>query len=335
MVLNLNNKFLIIFTLFILGIFSSYSLPPYNFFFINFITFPLLFYILVNNINKNFLSLFFYGWIFGFGYFLSNLYWISNSLKFDENFEGLIILSIVFIPFLLSFYYGIFSICLKFLNVKLNFYSILIFSLTFSIVEYLRGNLFGGFPWNLITYSILELTSSLQILNLIGTYSLNLIIITFYCLPIVLTFNISKFRKFAIFLLAFTIILINSYYGNNRIKDIAQTKKKLIVQPIKLISPNFKIERFFIDEPIEQKLNELIQISYPLDKDSLLIYPEGITNIGELNGIDNDFSEISNLIYGNSKIILGITFDDGEKIFNSLALFNKNFELFVKKNVFS
>ena len=125
----------------------------------------------------------------------------------------------------------------------------------------------------------------------------------------------------------FTIILINSYYGNNRIKDIAQTKKKLIVQPIKLISPNFKIERFFIDEPIEQKLNELIQISYPLDKDSLLIYPEGITNIGELNGIDNDFSEISNLIYGNSKIILGITFDDGEKIFNSLALFNKNFEL--------
>ena len=200
MVLNLNNKFLIIFTLFILGIFSSYSLPPYNFFFINFITFPLLFYILVNNINKNFLSLFFYGWIFGFGYFLSNLYWISNSLKFDENFEGLIILSIVFIPFLLSFYYGIFSICLKFLNVKLNFYSILIFSLTFSIVEYLRGNLFGGFPWNLITYSILELTSSLQILNLIGTYSLNLIIITFYCLPIVLTFNISKFRKFAIFL---------------------------------------------------------------------------------------------------------------------------------------
>ena len=327
MVLNLNNKFLIIFTLFILGIFSSYSLPPYNFFFINFITFPLLFYILVNNVNKNFFSLFFYGWIFGFGYFLSNLYWISNSLKFDENFEGLIILSILFIPFLLAFYYGIFSICLKFLNVKLNFYSILIFSLTFSIVEYLRGNLFGGFPWNLITYSILELTSSLQILNLIGTYSLNLIAITFYCLPVVLIFNISKSRKFAIFLLAFTIILINSYYGNNRIEDIAQTKKKLIAQPIKLISPNFKIERFFVDEPIEQKLNELIQISYPLDKDSLLIYPEGITNIGELNRLDNDFSEISNQIYGNSKIILGITFDDGEKIFNSLALFNKNFEL--------
>ena len=62
-------------------------------------------------------------------------------------------------------------------------------------------------------------------------------------------------------------------------------QKKLIVQPIKLISPNFKIERFFIDEPIEQKLNELIQISYPLDKDLLLIYPEGITNIGELNGL--------------------------------------------------
>ena len=77
----LNNKFLIIIILLFLGIFSSFSLPPYNFFFINFFTFPFLFYILVDNLNKNLLNNFLIGWTYGFGYFLSNLYWISNSLK--------------------------------------------------------------------------------------------------------------------------------------------------------------------------------------------------------------------------------------------------------------
>ena len=32
---------------------------------------------------------FLYGWLFGFGYFVSNLYWISISLTFDQNFKFL------------------------------------------------------------------------------------------------------------------------------------------------------------------------------------------------------------------------------------------------------
>ena len=143
-------------TLFGLGSLSSFSLPPYNFFFINFFTFPFLFYILVINLDRNLLNNFLVGWFFGLGYFLTNLYWISNSLKFDQNFENLIFLSIILIPFLLSFFYGLFSYLLKFFNIKMNFISILIFSLTLSIVEYLRGTIFGGFPWNLISFSLVK-----------------------------------------------------------------------------------------------------------------------------------------------------------------------------------
>ena len=92
-----------------------------------------------------------------------------------------------------------------------------------------------------------------------------------------------------------------------------------------MISPQFNLERFFFDEPIEDKLNELIKISYPLNKDLILIYPEGILNYGELDKLDNDFSKISNELTKKSKIIFGTTIDDGEKIFNSLILFNKDF----------
>tara|TARA_B100000963_G_scaffold15969_1_gene12241 strand:- start:173 stop:1777 length:1605 start_codon:yes stop_codon:yes gene_type:complete len=330
----LNKKPIVIIILFLLGIISSFSLPPYNYFFINFITFPFLFYILVDNTNKNLLNNFFIGWIYGFGFFLSNLYWISNSLKFDESFEHLIFLSILLIPFLLSLFYGLFSYLLKFFGLKMDFSSILIFSLMLSIIEYIRGTIFGGFPWNLISFSIIEYISSLQILSLIGTYSFNLLVITFYSLPIIILFDIKRIEKFTILFSAIIILFLNIYYGNNRIEQIEQLEKKIISPSIKLVSPDFNIERFFIKEPIEKKLNELIEISYPLNKDFLLIYPEGITNMGELDQLDNDFSEITNKISNNSKIILGFSLNDGEKIFNSLGVFNNEFILedIYKKN---
>ena len=108
----------------------------------------------------------------------------------------------------------------------MDFSSILIFSLILSIFEYLRGTILGGFPWNLIVFSIIELNSSLQILNLIGTYSLNLLISTFYCLPIIILFKISSFKKFTILFSAIILLLINTYYGHDRIKKIKLIKKK-------------------------------------------------------------------------------------------------------------
>ena len=332
MALLLKNKLLTIIILFCLGFISSFSLPPYNFFFINFFTFPFLFYILVINLDRNLLNNFLVGWFYGFGYFLSNLYWISNSLKFDQNFENLIFLSIVLIPFLLSFFYGLFSYLLKFFNIRMNFISILIFSLTLSIVEYIKGIIFGGFPWNLISFSLVGFISSLQILSYIGTYSFNLLAITFYTLPIIILFRIKILEKFIILLSAVLILLINMYYGFNRIEQIENTQKKIIYPSIKLVSPKFDIERFFIDEPVEDKIKELFEYSYPLNKDFLLIFPEGITNIGEINQLDNNFNEISNKLTDKSKVILGITLYDGENIFNSLAIFNKEFKLENKYN---
>ena len=55
-----------------------------------------------------------------------------------------------------------------------------------------------------------------------------------------------------------------------------------------------EIALFFINEPVADKINELFEISYPLDKDLLLIFPEGMTNIHEINQLDSNFNKISN-----------------------------------------
>ena len=92
-----------------LGAISSYSLPPYNYFIINFITFSLFFIFLFNKKKKlsNNKSFFKYGWYFGFGYFLFSLYWIAISLTFDQSFQFLIPLAIVLLPAFLATFYGL------------------------------------------------------------------------------------------------------------------------------------------------------------------------------------------------------------------------------------
>ena len=50
---------------------------------------------------------------------------------------------------------------------------LLIFSVSLSVFEYLRGILFTGFSWNLISYSWSFSLESIQILKFFGTYTFN------------------------------------------------------------------------------------------------------------------------------------------------------------------
>ena len=93
----------------ILGALSSYSLPPYNYFIINFITFSLFFIFIFNKKKRtpNNKSFFKYGWCFGFGYFLFSLYWIAISLTFDQSFKFLIPFAVILLPTFLAIFYGL------------------------------------------------------------------------------------------------------------------------------------------------------------------------------------------------------------------------------------
>ena len=186
---------------FLLGVITSFSLPPYNFLLLNFLTFPILFLILVNNkkqTNSSWSS-FKIGWFFGIGYFISNIYWIVYSLTFDEIFKFIIPFALIIIPSFLGLFYGLITLLSSKFKLEKNFSSILVFSLTFAIIEFFRGFILGGFPWNLIVYSLTNFLESLQILSITGTYSLNLICITFFLLPLMLIFKKSiRFFKFTL-----------------------------------------------------------------------------------------------------------------------------------------
>jgi len=126
----------IVFLIF-LGAITSLSLPPYNYLIVNFFTFTTFFIFLFKkskNIQNKKLS-FFYGWLFGFGYFFSSLYWISISLTFDLDFKFLIPITIFLIPAFLAIFYGMISLFFIILKPKKVISSFLTFSLIFGILD--------------------------------------------------------------------------------------------------------------------------------------------------------------------------------------------------------
>jgi len=330
----INQKILYYLIPFLLGGITSFSFPPYNFILINFLTFPVLLFILIKIQKKtssawlNFKT----GWLFGIGYFLSNIYWIVYSLTFEDIFKPFIPIALILIPSFLGLFYGFITLVVSRFKLRKNFSSILIFSLVFAVVEFIRGFILGGFPWNLIVYSWTNYLNSLQILSTVGTYSLNLISITIFLIPLLIFFE--KNKKFKVFLSIFllSILICNNFYGSWKIKNNKKLYVKFNNLNIKVISPKISIERFFEYNNEHIIINELIELSDPdISKKSIFVFPEGALAGVNLDYLMN-FKEIfSNKFSDNHTIIMGINTEKMEN--NSLKTYNSMVVLDNKLNL--
>jgi len=327
----IQNKILTYIIPIIIGVFTSYSLPPYSFVFLNFITFPVLFFCLLSNYQRGRWISFKIGWMFGFGYFISNLYWIANSLTFEEIFKPLIPFSLIIIPLFLGLFYGFITFFCSFFNLKKNFYSILIFSFFFSLIEYLRSFIFGGFPWNLISYSFTDYLQLIQILSLIGTYTFNLLCITLFLLPCIIFFSYNKNRKILILVFSILTLSINFFYGTSIIKKYEESNEVNLNFVIKIISPKVDIKRFFENEAPEETILELIKLSKPdYSENTLFIFPEGVLSNIYLQDLKNFRYIFSEKFSDQHKIILGISSYENSKIFNSMVVLDKDVNILAK-----
>ncbi len=333
MTLLLQNKIFVYIIPFVLGFITSFSLPPYNFFFLNFLTFSFLIFFLISNHNKGKWLSFIIGWMFGFGYFISNLYWIVNSLKFDDSFKPLIPIALILIPLFLGVFYGFATLSCSFFSLKKKFSSIVIFSIFFSLIEFIRSFILGGFPWNLIVFSWVNYLPFLQVISYIGTYSLNLLSITLFLAPVIVLFNYNKFIKITFLISTTLILIINFLFGSLIIKNndkIIQNKLNFV---IKIISPKIDINRYFKDENPEKIISELVELSEPnkLEK-TIFVFPEGVLSNVYLEDLKN-YSYIFTENYSEKhKIILGINSNVEEKVFNSMVVLDKNLNLLQKYN---
>ena len=301
-----------------LGLFLSFSLPPYNYIFLGFIIFPFILYLLKFNEQEHPRVFFIYGLLFSFGYFITSLYWISYSLNFDPEVSILKPFAIFVLPLFLSVFYGLsFYIFKRFF--KFEYFFVLNFSILMALTEYIRSFI-TGFSWNLFVYALSEQLASLQILNIIGTFSLNLFIIFIFSFPYFLIKK-NKFIFFKRTILLLFLIGINYLYGLNRLQANLETKNQQIV----FVQPNENLKKINLNS--KDYLKKILDMSKPFDKkdNAIFLWPEGSYSF--LNN-DNLKDVFNTNFKTNQKIILGAnTKDKNGNIFNSLVILNSKGEI--------
>ena len=335
----LSNRFVVLYFIpFIIGSLSVLSFEPFNLTILNFIILPLLFYftVFINKKSKVVYrkkpykkNLFLFGLFFGFGFYFSGISWITNSLTFDDNFKFLIPIALILIPLFLSLF-NAFTILLIGPYIKFNFISLIYFTGSLALADYLRAKLFTGFPWNLWAYSTSWLTEILQILNLTGLFLYNLIVISLFTMPVIFFFRISIIYKILGFLLTGLVILCFYIYGNYKINN----NQKLLGESnnsiyVKIVSPNFELKYGLSKKEIEKRFKKLIRYSNPeQDRKTLFIWPEGVFSgysFDELKIfkklLKNNFSDKHLIIFGANKLE-----KNTGNFFNSMFLIDNNFD---------
>ncbi|MGI9392174.1 MAG: apolipoprotein N-acyltransferase [Parvibaculales bacterium] len=159
---------------FLLGGLLVFCYAPFYHFALLFLLFPCFFFLIR---HRQWGAAFFYGWAFAFGQFLFGWYWLGSAILIEgDKFLWVLPLAIIGLPAGMALIpaaamagFGLFS------NSSPQG-RVLSFVFFWSLGEFLRGNLFGGFPWNLLGQTAFAYLPLAQSAALWGIYGLSVMI---------------------------------------------------------------------------------------------------------------------------------------------------------------
>jgi apolipoprotein N-acyltransferase len=260
---------------FLLGVLACFALPPFHFTILLLPAFSGLFLLIWH--SRSPLKAFVTGWMFGLGYFASGLYWFAHALLVEpEKFAWMIPFAIFGLPSILAIYYGIIGYLTAKAKQKLSLRPILLillFSALWLIVEWLRGQLFTGFPWNLISYSWGYSDPMSQFVWLIGSYPYTAWTVLLSSLPATLFIEKRQKMQVGALLATFLMLLIPFGYGLARLDNAELT---LTDHQLHLVQGNIPQQHKWDPERQYQTVQDYVRLSQKegLQEDAIIIWPE-------------------------------------------------------------
>lgn len=126
------------------------------------------------------------GWWWAFGYFLAGLFWIGEAFLVEAQ------LFAIFMPFavllmpagLALFYAAAAALAVPFWGSSA--WRVLALALSLSAMEWMRGHVLSGFPWNVLGYALTYPLPLLQSASVLGLYGLTLAAVLIFGLPLIL-----------------------------------------------------------------------------------------------------------------------------------------------------
>ncbi|MSO71074.1 MAG: apolipoprotein N-acyltransferase [Alphaproteobacteria bacterium] len=131
----------------------------------------------------------FAGWSFGCGFFAAGLYWVGEAMLVDAaRHAWLIPFAITGLAGGLALFPAAVMACLSALEasgaVKGAAARLLAFAALWALVEWLRGWVFTGFPWQLLAYAWSDVAAMRQVASLVGAFGLSLLTVAIAGAPV-------------------------------------------------------------------------------------------------------------------------------------------------------
>jgi apolipoprotein N-acyltransferase len=153
------------------------------------------------------------GWCFGFGYFLAGTYWVGIAMLVDaERHAWLLPFAVGGLAAGLAIFPAACAVayhCLLRFGAVSGAGRIVAFAGIWMVMEWVRGWIFTGFPWNSIGYAWAGTPAALQATALIGVYGLGLITVVAAAMPAAMTPSRqgSSSRQAVLAVVIFTVIV--------------------------------------------------------------------------------------------------------------------------------
>lgn len=225
----------------------------------------------------------FLGFVAGFTFFAGLLYWIYNVLTEYGHLPGWvsIFLLVVLISYL-ALYFSLFAFLLRWVANKTDLPETFFAPPLWVSLEFIRGFLLSGFPWELLGYSQFQTLPMVQIADITGVYGVSFIIllsnVALYRLALTFTDRDWKPACKEILVPGIIIALCGSY-GLWKLSDLDQKAKPGSLYGVALIQGNIrqdvKWEPHFQEETLKIYSNLTLQVKLP--RPDLIIWPETAT----------------------------------------------------------
>ncbi|MFL5047684.1 MAG: apolipoprotein N-acyltransferase [Xanthobacteraceae bacterium] len=171
------------------GAMSTLALAPFNLWPVMFLTFPVLVWLIDGSAAGRLggvMSAAGAGWWFGFGYFLAGLYWVGHAFLVDaKTFGWLLPFAVAGLPAGLALFTAA-GLALARAMWTRGPSRVLALAVALTVVEWLRGHLLTGFPWNAYGYALTGPLVLAQSAALVGIWGLTFMAVAIFASPAVL-----------------------------------------------------------------------------------------------------------------------------------------------------
>jgi apolipoprotein N-acyltransferase len=259
--------------IFAAGLVTALAMPPAGLFFVLWGTLPFFYLTLTDAASRK--QAFLRGWLFGAGFFLGGLFWVTHALFVDlAAWWWIIPLALFGIPAVLAVYTGLLGLAVfQVLKYSSRIGGVFAFAALWCITEYLRGVLFTGFPWNLSGYAWMHSLAVLQNLSWAGVYGLGALTVTSAMMTVFVFLKIGKRRARAALAVSVALPLLMWVWGAWRLAQAGETVFHDKVM-LRVVQPNIPQHEKWMAEKQAENFQKLLTLSNAKNPADIIIWPE-------------------------------------------------------------